>query len=150
MIRLCSICVILLSACSQPFEFELEDASIVVIDAKVSTAPDASFVRIYTQADSSKLFLPNYQVSVESDNEVISFSYDQNSSSYLPDNNGFTAIPGRRYRLEAISLEGHLLSSEYDAAPELTNFELDIKDTSVFELNNSILVEKRAKTAVAD
>ena len=51
--------VFLLTTCSQPFDFQIDKISLVVIDAKISNIPGASFVYIYTQADSSEIVLPS-------------------------------------------------------------------------------------------
>lgn len=125
-------CVIAgLAACSEPFVFDVESTSIDVIDAKVSTLIDRSFVRIYTQSENIELVdITDVEVSIVSRSGLESnFVYDEASKQYLPELSGFVGMVGEAYRLEVSRADELIYWSEYDSIVQTFDFSVSVKDT---------------------
>ncbi len=143
----------ILSSCSEPFEFDVEEGAFNVIDAKVSTAEGGSYVRIIALNDSTETLRNDFTVQVISDRgEVVDFSYDRSSGNYLPVDPTFRGDNGVRYRFSAFNNDGILFDSSYDSIPDSFPIDINIADTLVLKLStvldSFILTEAVVSTAI--
>lgn len=131
--------LLLYCACSEPFEFDIEEGAFNVVDAKVSTEEGSSYVRIYALNDSIQTVRPDFVVQVLSDEgEIIDFAFDQSSGNYLPIDPTFRGEIGAKYRFSASNNDGILFESSYDSIPDSLPISINIADTTVLEFNERL------------
>jgi hypothetical protein len=144
---------IVITSCSEPFNFDTKDSSIDVVDARVSTRKGRSYIRIYNIKEyNKKTFIHDLDVSIiSSSGDVYSFEYVPIEHSFLPADPDFVGQLGLKYRLEMVDSEGLVYQSEYDSIPEPIGLNLLFKDSITTEVSPyNVVLEKRAIAAIAE
>ncbi len=140
------------ASCTEPFNFELPDSSIVVFDAKVSTVSGNSFVSVYNQNGEETNSLQGFTIEFQnSDGLSIALTYVDSLSIYLPQQAEFQGKVGESYRMIAIDPLGNRYETQLDQIMDSIPFSIQVKDTVIKELidETNLIIEKPAKAAVA-
>lgn len=145
-IKLFIITVLIFTQCSEPYDFELSSQILDIVDAKISDVQGASYVKVFTVADSMRLPKQNLNVRIVSDNgEEFNFIYN-GLESYIPEDRSFAAQTGVSYRLEMRSQDGDDYQTEFELMPEPIAFEIFSKDSAIQELSAGSIVSSRSGT----
>ncbi|MFK7951693.1 MAG: DUF4249 family protein, partial [Ekhidna sp.] len=139
--------------CAESIDFDIQKDELIVVDGKVSTETNESYVRIYkTNPESgAKQDLSGYNVSILSstNNEVTLVESDTFPGRYLP-NSSFQGQVGLEYSMTAISPSGLVIKSANDKIQDPIPFEVTIEDISEQEAGAAgVLITKRSKAISA-
>ncbi|WP_462250014.1 DUF4249 family protein [Ekhidna sp.] len=151
-IILTSIWLLMIQACTEPFEVE-NKRDVMILDGRVSSNVGQSFVRIYKiNADGSQTTFNDFDVRIVDTNEQETTFITQTSFSntYLPEDFGFVGLEGIGYKVIATNSDGIMLESDFDYVVEPIDFDFEIGDTTVVvtsQANEPIF--RDATTAIA-
>ncbi|MEO9870474.1 DUF4249 family protein [Ekhidna sp.] len=147
------VIVILFSIrCSKPFQFDVRSSTLDVIDAKISTLSERSFVRIYRVLnEEERIPISDLDVKViTGDGEEFDFIYDD-VDRYLPISPFFVGEIGQEYKMMAFKSNRLMYESSFDAIPAPIEFTIKAKDTLILRLSSqNIIVDEKAVVAVAE
>lgn len=126
-------------ACQEPFDFDSPDASLVVLDAKVSTMMGETSVTIYSTSNEEvkkRKALSGFEVSlVTGTGVIIDFEEGETRGVYRPIDPNFIGEVGQSYRLSTVSPDDHQIISQYDSIHAPVDFELTLENVIETELN---------------
>ncbi|MFK7951694.1 MAG: DUF4249 family protein [Ekhidna sp.] len=140
--------------CAESIDFDIQKDELIVVDGKVSTETNESYVRIYKASSESdiKQDQSGYDVIIlSSENEEIPFmESDTLPGRYIP-SSSFRGEIGLEYRLKATSPLGLVLRSSNDRVPNPAPFEMILKESIEQETSSSgFLLTKKSIAILAN
>ncbi|MFK7951695.1 MAG: DUF4249 family protein [Ekhidna sp.] len=141
--------------CAESIDFDIERDELLVVDGKVSTELNGSYIIMYKLGPESsvKQGQKGYDVSIISseDEEIPFIESDTLAGRYIPRNSSFRGKIGFEYRLKATSPSGLVLLSSNDRIPNPAPFEMVLKDTTEQITSESgFLITRKTTTVLAD
>ncbi len=147
-----NLVVVVLLACSEPHDFEIVNTAVNVVDAKISNLIGRSYIDIYQNLASGKIYIQDLNVALVTDqNDVIPFIYDPGENSYRPLDENFVADSDLEYRMVASGQNEIIYESSFERIEPPVNFKFAIKDTTLFDrqVDGITGVAKEARAFVA-
>ncbi|WP_425391319.1 DUF4249 family protein [Ekhidna sp.] len=147
--KLTILTMLSLLSCAEPFEFGVQQRSLVVVDGKVSTQAGESYV-IVNELDAEGELIPITDLAVSilnNEGENYTFQYNSDCNKYFPADPNFHGIAGQSYKLEAQSSNGTVLSSDYELISTPYAFSVISRDTIERRLSALNVIMERDGTA---